>query len=41
VVIRRPGQQTVLSATDLADFGADFLEAITRMRVEDGRVYPS
>lgn len=40
-VIRRPGQQTVLSATDLADFGADFLEAITRMRVEDGRVYPS
>lgn len=40
-VIRRPGQQTLLSATDLADFGANFLESITRMRVEEGRVYPS
>lgn len=39
--IRRPGQQTLLSATDLADFGADFLAAITRLRVEEGRVYPS
>jgi DNA replication and repair protein RecF len=40
-VVRRPDQQTLLSATDLADFGADFLDAITRMRVEEGRVYPS
>ncbi|HMQ29399.1 MAG TPA: DNA replication/repair protein RecF [Chloroflexaceae bacterium] len=39
--IRRPGQQTLLSATDLADFGADFLAAIARLRVEEGRVYPS
>jgi DNA replication and repair protein RecF len=39
--IRRPDQQTLLSATDLADFGAEFLAAITRLRVEDGRVYPS
>lgn len=39
--IRRPGQQTLLSATDLADFGADFLGAITRLRVEEGRVFPS
>jgi DNA replication and repair protein RecF len=40
-VIRRPEQQTLLSATDLADFGAEFLAAITRLRVEEGRVYPS
>jgi DNA replication and repair protein RecF len=39
--IRRPGQQTLLSATDLADFGAEFLAAISRLRVEDGKVYPS
>ncbi len=39
--IRRPGQQTLLSATDLADFGADFLAEATRLRVEEGRVYPS
>ncbi len=39
--IRRPGQQTLLSATDLADFGADFLAAITRLRVEEGCVYQS
>ncbi len=39
--IRRPGQQTLLSATDLADFGADFLAEISRMRVEEGRIYPS
>lgn len=40
-VIRRPGQQTLLSATDLADFGAAFLGEITKLRVEEGRVYPS
>jgi DNA replication and repair protein RecF len=39
--IRRPGQQTLLSATDLADFGAEFLAEISRMRVEGGKVYPS
>jgi DNA replication and repair protein RecF len=40
-VIRRPGQQTLLSATDLADFGAEFLGEIARFRVEEGRVYSS
>jgi DNA replication and repair protein RecF len=40
-VVRRPEQQTLLSATDLGDFGAEFLAAITRLRVEEGRVYPS
>ncbi|NJN15652.1 MAG: DNA replication/repair protein RecF [Oscillochloris sp.] len=39
-VIRRPEQQTLLTATDLSDFGADFLGEITRMRVEAGQVYP-
>lgn len=38
--IRRPAQQTLLSATDLADFGAEFLGTITRLRVEDGQIYP-
>jgi DNA replication and repair protein RecF len=40
-VILRPGQQTLLSATDLGDFGADFLSAISKMRVEEGKIYPS
>lgn len=39
--IRRPNQQTLLSATDLSDFGVEFLASITRLRVEDGRVYPA
>lgn len=39
--IGRPGQQTLLSATDLSDFGADFLAGITRARVEGGQIYPS
>lgn len=39
--IRRPHQQTLLTATDLGDFGAEFLASITRLRVEEGRVYPS
>jgi len=38
--IRQPEQQTLLSATDLSDFTPAFLAAITRLRVEDGRVYP-
>lgn len=37
--IQRPEQQTLLSATDLADFSADFLTAATRLRVEEGRIY--
>lgn len=40
-VVRRPEQQTLLSATDLADFGGEFLGAITKLRVEAGRVYPA
>lgn len=39
--IRRPNQQTLLSATDLSDFSVEFLAAITRLRVEEGRVYPA
>ncbi|RRR69607.1 MAG: DNA replication/repair protein RecF [Candidatus Viridilinea halotolerans] len=38
--IQRPDQQTLLTATDLSDFGAAFLANITRLRVEEGRVYP-
>jgi len=38
--IRRPEQQTLISATDLSDFGAEFLEEITRLRVEGGMIYP-
>jgi DNA replication and repair protein RecF len=40
-VISRPGQQTLLSATDLNDFTPAFLDQITRLRVDDGKVYPS
>ncbi|NJM05839.1 DNA replication/repair protein RecF [Candidatus Gracilibacteria bacterium] len=40
-VISRPGQQTLLSATDLSDFNPTFLAQITRLRVEEGKVYPS
>lgn len=39
--IARPNQQTLLTATDLTDFGTEFLAAATRLRVEEGRVYPS
>ncbi|MEI6776730.1 MAG: DNA replication/repair protein RecF [Chloroflexales bacterium] len=38
--IRRPEQQTLISATDLSDFGAEFLAEITRLRVEGGQIYP-
>ncbi len=38
--ISRPAQQTVLTATDLGNFGATFLAEISRMRVEGGQVYP-
>jgi DNA replication and repair protein RecF len=40
-VISRPGQQTLLSATDLSDFNPAFLGQIVRLRVEEGKVYPS
>lgn len=40
-VIQRPGQQTLLTATDLADFSPEFLAASTRLRVEGGHMYPS
>ncbi len=39
-VITQPDQQTLLSATDLSDFDAVFLQHIHRLRVEDGQVYP-
>lgn len=39
--IRRPAQQTLITATDLSDFASEFLGAITQLRVEAGRIYPS
>ncbi|WP_029214762.1 DNA replication/repair protein RecF [Kallotenue papyrolyticum] len=36
--IDRPGQQTLMTATDLADFDPSFLTQINRARVEHGRV---
>jgi DNA replication and repair protein RecF len=39
--ISRPGQQTLLTATDLGDFDAPFLQNAQRLRVEEGRIYPS
>lgn len=36
--IDRPGQQTLMTATDLADFDPSFLTQISRMRVEHGHV---
>jgi DNA replication and repair protein RecF len=38
--IVQPGQQTLITATDLSDFGSTFLRQITQLRVEQGRVYP-
>lgn len=38
-LIQRPGQQTLLTATDLSDFSADFLAAARRFRIEDGQVF--
>lgn len=38
--IRQPDQQTLLTATDLSDFHPSFLRAITRLRVEEGQVFP-
>ncbi|WP_299644911.1 DNA replication/repair protein RecF [uncultured Chloroflexus sp.] len=38
-LIQRPGQQTLLTATDLSDFSADFLTAARRFRIEDGQVF--
>ncbi len=39
--IGQPGQQTLLSATDLGDFDASFLQNVRCLRVEEGRIYPS
>lgn len=38
--IVQPGQQTLITATDLSDFGSTFLRQITQLRVEQGRIYP-
>ena len=38
--IGRPDQQTLLSATGLADFDAAFLERTELLRVESGHLYP-
>lgn len=38
--VQRPAQQTLITATDLSDFGGDFLTQVTQLRVEAGRVYP-
>jgi DNA replication and repair protein RecF len=38
-VINRPGQQTLLTTTDLADFDTVFLEQAQCFRVEGGQVY--
>ncbi len=37
--ISQPGQQTLLSATDLTYFDAAFLQSITCLRVEEGHIY--
>ncbi len=39
--ISRPDQQTLITATDLSDFDAEFLQNIQRLRVEGGKIYPS
>ncbi len=36
--IQQPEQQTLLTATDLSDFEAGFLDHITRMRVHSGQI---
>jgi DNA replication and repair protein RecF len=38
--ISQPQQQIVLTATDLGSFDAEFLQQITCLRVEEGRIYP-
>jgi DNA replication and repair protein RecF len=37
--ISRPGQQTFLTATDIGNFDATFLQSIRRIRVEEGQVF--
>lgn len=39
--IGRPDQQTLISATGLGDFDAEFLARAKRLRVEEGRIYPA
>jgi DNA replication and repair protein RecF len=36
----QPGQQTVLTATDTSQFDAHFLQQATRIRIEQGTLYP-
>jgi DNA replication and repair protein RecF len=38
--IKRPDQQTLLTATDLSHFDAAFLQQAHCLRVEDGSLYP-
>jgi DNA replication and repair protein RecF len=40
-VIGRSDQQTLLTATGLEDFDAEFLARARKIRVESGRIYPS
>jgi DNA replication and repair protein RecF len=39
-VIARPDQQTLLSATDLGQFDAEFLQHTTCLRIDNGHTYP-
>jgi DNA replication and repair protein RecF len=39
--IRQPAQQMFLTATDLGNFDADFLQHAVCMRVEAGHIYPA
>ncbi len=39
--IQEPAQQTLITATDLSPFDADFLRQATSLRVEEGRIYPA
>ncbi|KPV49875.1 DNA replication protein RecF, partial [Kouleothrix aurantiaca] len=39
--LAQPGQQTLVTATGMEDFDAAFLERAKKVRVENGRLYPS
>jgi DNA replication and repair protein RecF len=34
-----PGQQTLVTATDMSNFDSAFLNSATCLRVEEGRIY--
>jgi DNA replication and repair protein RecF len=40
-VLTRPDQQTLVTATGMEDFDAEFLARARKIRVEGGRLYPS